>query len=154
MEHWELEAREAIRDLVARYNANGDSGRIDVLTGLFTPDGVLEVGGTGHAGRDAIAAFLRSLVEAAPADERGFVRHFTATTQIDVKGPAHATARSYYQVLTVDGLDHWGRYLDEFTTADGEWRFAHRRATTDAAVAGGWGDRRLHNPSEEEHHDG
>jgi uncharacterized protein (TIGR02246 family) len=151
VEHWELEARESIRDLVARYNANGDSGRVEVLAGLFAPDGILEVAGVHHVGPDAIAAFLRSLVTPVPAEpgaERavaartGFVRHFTATTQIDVESPTRATARSYYQVLTVDGLDHWGRYFDDFTTVDGVWRFAHRRATTDAAVPGGWGDRR------------
>jgi len=29
MEIWELVARESVRDLVQRYNANGDSGRFD-----------------------------------------------------------------------------------------------------------------------------
>ena len=31
MESWELVARESVRDLVARYNANGDSGRFDEM---------------------------------------------------------------------------------------------------------------------------
>ena len=35
MELWELVARESIRDLVARYNANGDSGRFDQVLELF-----------------------------------------------------------------------------------------------------------------------
>src|SRR5579864_7356005 len=38
MEFWELIAREAIRDLVARYNANADTGRFDQVMELFSPD--------------------------------------------------------------------------------------------------------------------
>ena len=51
----------------------------------------------------------------------------------------HAKARSYYLFLTVHGLDHWGRYLDEFAPVDGKWLITHRREMTDAAFAGGWG---------------
>jgi hypothetical protein len=40
----ELLARESIRDLVARYNMLGDSGRIDEVAALFCPDGCLEIG--------------------------------------------------------------------------------------------------------------
>ena len=43
MEPWELIAREAARDLVARYNANGDAGRLDEVLALFRADAVLEV---------------------------------------------------------------------------------------------------------------
>ena len=44
---------------------------------------------------------------------------------------SRATGRSYYQVLTAIGLDHWGRYIDEYRTVDGTWRFARRRVTVD-----------------------
>jgi SnoaL-like protein len=54
MEIWELEAREQIRDTVARYAHCVDDGRFDDLVALFTPDGVLEVEGEpAHRGRDA-----------------------------------------------------------------------------------------------------
>ena len=66
-----------------------------------------------------------------------FIRHFTATTQIDVLSETQAKARSYYLFLTVHGLDHWGRYLDEFAPVDGKWLITHRREMTDAAFAGG-----------------
>ena len=49
----ELLAREAIRDLLARYTYNGDRGRIDALAACFADDGVLEFpghSGTGPAG--------------------------------------------------------------------------------------------------------
>ncbi len=60
MEIWELIARESIRDLVARYNANGDSGRFDPMLELFAEDAVLEVPGRRLEGRAAIRAFLLS----------------------------------------------------------------------------------------------
>jgi len=161
MEVWELVARESIRDCIARYNANGDSGRIDDMVEVFAPDGIMETGGGRHEGRDAIHAFMSSVVARGrapvpaesssivmtPTEEwiaRGgvpFVRHFTATTQIDVLSETSARARSYYLFLTVHGLDHWGRYLDEFAPVDGRWLITHRREMTDAAFEGGWGAR-------------
>src|SRR2546430_16483834 len=57
MELWELAAREAIRETVARYAHLVDRGRIDELVDLFVEDGVLEAGGpparTGRAGHRA-----------------------------------------------------------------------------------------------------
>src|SRR2546428_12146249 len=45
MELWELAAREAIGETVARYAHLVDRGRIDELVDLFVEDGVLEAGG-------------------------------------------------------------------------------------------------------------
>jgi SnoaL-like domain len=57
MESWELEAREQIRDTIARYAHCVDGGRFDDLVALFSPDGILEVEGEpAHRGRDAIRA--------------------------------------------------------------------------------------------------
>jgi hypothetical protein len=41
MEHWELTAREGIRETVGRYAHLVDSGRIDELVALFAEDAVL-----------------------------------------------------------------------------------------------------------------
>ena len=38
-----------------------------------------------------------------------FIRHYTATTQIDVLSETEAKARSYYLFLTVHGLDQHSR---------------------------------------------
>src|SRR6184192_458244 len=55
MELWELAAREAIRETVARYAHLVDRGRIDELLELFVEDGVLEAGDQPPArGRAAI----------------------------------------------------------------------------------------------------
>jgi hypothetical protein len=55
----------------------------------------------------------------------------TATHQIDLVDPSHATGRCYYQVLTAIGLDHWGRYVDRYAVVDGRWSFVERRVTVD-----------------------
>ena len=146
MELWEIDAHVQIRNLVATYNANGDSGRFDDMVQVFTPDGVLEAGGGRHEGRAAIIAFLTGVADgpaaataSAPAPtERSYVRHMAATHKIDLVSSTEAKGYAYYQVITAIGLDHWGRYFDEYVNVDGTWLIAHRRATTDGAVDGSW----------------
>ena len=59
MEVWELTARESIRDLVARYNASGDSGRFDETMALFADDAVVEVvPGRTYTGCDEIRSLF------------------------------------------------------------------------------------------------
>lgn len=133
MEMWELVARESIRDLVARYNANGDTGRFDQVLDLFAPDAVMEIAGEPpRVGRDEIRTiFTGARDRAAWGDRPVYLRHVTGTHQIDLVDEERATGRCYYFVLTAVGLDHWGRYLDEYRVVDGRWRFAARRVTTD-----------------------
>jgi uncharacterized protein (TIGR02246 family) len=134
----ELAAREAVRDLVARYNGYGDSGRLDDLLGLFADDAVLV---TEHAvceGPTAIRAFFTSVT--GPSPER--IRHFTSTLRIDVDGPDHATARCYFEVLTAAGLDHWGRYRDDIVRIDDRWLFRRREVRVDGMAQDGWAAQR------------
>ena len=49
--------------------------------------------------------------------------------------------RCYFQVLTECGLDHWGRYLDEYRPSRGTWLFETRAIRIDGRVPGGWSDR-------------
>ena len=108
MEPFELEAREAIRDLVARYNANGDAGRFDEMLALFAEDATLELPGGVHCGRAAIRAVFEGVAQrtgGGGGHAARFVRHFTATHQIDVLSEHDARGRSYYLVLTDRGLD-------------------------------------------------
>jgi ketosteroid isomerase-like protein len=148
MELWEIEARECIRDLVARYNANGDSGRIDQMMALFAEEAVMLIPPSGeYVGRKAIRAFLGSVAKGtasnANRDDGGvrFIRHFTATHQIDVLDREKAVGRSYFAVLTDRGLDHWGRYVDEYRRIDDRWQFWHRTCTTDGQVEDSWASR-------------
>jgi hypothetical protein len=59
----DLLAREAIRDLVARYNAYGDSGLFDRMLELFAVDAVLEIGDSVHTGQDEIRAVFTAVPE-------------------------------------------------------------------------------------------
>ncbi len=138
MAHWEVEAHVAILDLVKRYNANGDTGRFPQVIELFAPDAVMEVGdGRVYEGRDEIATIFTSTRDrVAGNSEPTYIRHMTATHQIDLIDEDSATGRCYYQVLTRIGLDHWGRYIDRYRRVEGRWRFAHRRVTVDGRSPG------------------
>jgi ketosteroid isomerase-like protein len=129
---------EAVRDVVARYNLYGDSGRFDELLALFADDASLVTDQASYDGK----AQIRSLFEdaAGPAPER--IRHFTATQVVDVDGD-RARSRCYFQVLTSKGLDHWGRYRDELARTDGRWLFTRREVRVDGMTPGGWADQRL-----------
>ena len=133
MELADLLAREAIRDLVARYNAYGDGGLIDRMVELFAEDASLEVGADVHQGREAIRSLFSGTVDRSAGADGGptYVRHSVTTHQIDLVDEGHATGRAYFTVLTRVGLDHWGRYLDDYRVIDGSWRFARRRVLTD-----------------------
>ena len=133
MELWELAAREAIRETVARYAHLVDRGRIDELVDLFVEDGVLEAGDRPPArGRAAIRElFLETGKRLASASARPLIRHHVSTLAIDATGPDDATAESYFLAMTDRGPDHWGRYRDRFARRGPRWLFQHRRARTD-----------------------
>ena len=63
----------------------------------------------------------RRPVGTCPPGERPSIRHFTSNSTIDFESETRARVRTYYAVLSSFGLDHWGRYLDEFGVVDGEW---------------------------------
>lgn len=131
-------AREQIRDLVARYNANGDTGRFAQVRELFSPDAVMRIEPDAeYVGIDAIMTiFTGASSNTAASSALTHVRHFTSTHQIDFDDETHASGRLYFAVLTDVGLDHWGRYVDRYVrTADG-WRFARRSVSVDGWSAG------------------
>jgi hypothetical protein len=140
MELWELVARESIRDVIARYNANCDSGRFDQVVELFAPDAVMELDNAKvYRGRDEIRTIFTDAASTL-RDRPGpiLLRHMTSTLQIDVISPTEAKSRCYYHVLMSHGLDHWGRYIDEFGLVDGQWRFTRRREMLDGTTPDGW----------------
>jgi 3-phenylpropionate/cinnamic acid dioxygenase small subunit len=148
MELWELIARESIRDLVARYNANGDSGRFEQMLKVFADDASMElvaVDGTvrRYDGIDQVATIFTETkagwdanlaTGAASGGPRHHIRHFTATHQIDLVDESHARGRCYFVVLMPHGVDHWGRYVDEYGVRDGRWVITLRRAFSDGRV--------------------
>jgi 3-phenylpropionate/cinnamic acid dioxygenase small subunit len=144
MQAWELEAREQIRDTIARYAHCVDGGRFDELVELFSTDGVLEVEGEpAHRGRDAIRAFVtgtgRDLAAGTGAPR---IRHHVSNVLIELAGPDRARARCYFIAVTDRGVDHWGRYRDDLVREGDGWLFAQRNVRTDGAAAGSWVEER------------
>ncbi len=148
----DLLAREGIRDLVARYNSYGDTGKFDQLFALFADDAVMEVG-QARGERDTYDGleqvkliFTGAQGRVRAQDERAattYIRHFTATHQIDLIDADHASGRCYFAVIignAIDagGLDHWGRYLDEYVRIAGVWKFQRRRVYVDGQMPGSW----------------
>ena len=133
-------ARDEIRDLVARYNANGDTGRFSQVRELFTPDAVMRIEpDQEYEGIDAIMSiFTGTSSNTAASSSLTHVRHFTSTHQIDLEDDSHASGRLYFAVLTDIGLDHWGRYVDRYVRTAAGWRFARRSVSVD-----GWSEASL-----------
>jgi hypothetical protein len=138
MEVWELEAREAIRALIASYAHAADRGRFVELAELFLPHGVLEIDGqTPLRGREAIAGMLVDVKgRLAATDAVSFIRHHVSSVSIEVTSPGQARARSYFLAITHRGPDHWGRYRDDLEWGEGSWRFLRRRVSVDGRAAG------------------
>jgi 3-phenylpropionate/cinnamic acid dioxygenase small subunit len=143
----DLLAREGIRDLVSRYNSYGDTGKFDPLFELFAEDAVMEVGPaqgerTLYEGRENVKKIFlgakervdHQLATSGPT----YIRHFTATHQIDLVDADHATGRCYFAVIIDRGLDHWGRYIDRYVRIDGAWKFEHRRVFVDGTIEQSW----------------
>ena len=155
MELWELVAREFIRDRIARWNSNGDAGRMGDMVMVLAPDVEFQAAESEVLhGRDAVLAFLTGVKQdkadsAQPAPpvrtgrylppgKRPSIRHFTSNPQIEFESETVARVRTYYQVLSSFGLDHWGRYVDEFGVVDGEWLITKRTVTTEGVDPEGW----------------
>lgn len=134
----DLLAREAIRDVMARYTTSGDRLRIDDFVSCFTEDAVIE---SERVPADRIFRFqgqaaIRAWQERWLSGEGGthgatFVRHHLSTSKIDLAGPDSASARTYWVAWTDIGPDHAGYYLDRFRKVDGQWLIAHRRVRMD-----------------------
>jgi hypothetical protein len=149
MEPWELSAREAIRETVASYAHFADSARFADFAALFAVDGVLEVRGEPPLhGRDAIRAFLEGVgSQLIDATTVPMIRHHVSNLTIEVRSPTEARGACYFLAVTEHGVDHWGRYRDQYvpedSSPDARWLFAHRLARTDGTTPGGWAARRL-----------
>ena len=118
MELWELVARESIRDLVARFNANGDSGRFEQMMKVFADDAVMEAVGTDGSvrrfeGVESVATIFTATkanwdVDVKPVATNHHVRHLTATHQIDLVDEtprgAVATSLSSWAMAWITGV--------------------------------------------------
>jgi hypothetical protein len=153
MELWELVARESIRDRIARWNSNGDAGRMAEMVLVLAPEVEFSIrDGEVYHGRDEVLQSLLDVRDAGsgasdssppsgrylPPGKQPSIRHYTSNPTIDFESESRARVRTYYAVLSSFGLDHWGRYLDEFGVVDGEWLITKRNVTTEGVDPDGW----------------
>jgi hypothetical protein len=136
----ELLAREAIRDLMARYTIAGDRLKEDEFIALFTADAIMESEGVPardafrHKGRDQIRQWIsrwREPPRGAAVTQATFVRHHLSTSHIELLSATTARARTYWVAYTDIGPDHAGYYLDAFRKEGADWLIAHRRGRLD-----------------------
>lgn len=115
----------AILDLSARYNHTFDSGEFDAWVTCFAEEGVYEVPELNRRleGRGALREF------AATHSFPVAIRTMPTTHVVDQEGEG-ATMLSFFSVLRLDDPPSTivvGRYEDQLTKADGEWRLARRK---------------------------
>ncbi|HEX4507946.1 MAG TPA: nuclear transport factor 2 family protein [Alphaproteobacteria bacterium] len=143
-----LESQDAIRALKAAYMQGCDDRKGRAIADLFWDDGVWEgIGGASglYRGHEEIAAMF----EAAPT-RLTFTTHYLTNETITVKGD---TATGQWKLLEPmvyrDTVALWmgGRYVDEFTRRDGEWRFSHLKldVTFRTPFHKGWHEERFAN---------
>ena len=131
----EMLAREAIRRTIELYNRNADTADYDRHRDVFMPDAVMEVQGGGALhGVEAIIAAMRAGAEKRGAFEPGnFQRHNITSTMIEPIAVGRAKAAIYLIVITEKGLDHAGRYDDEYEKIGDRWLIRRRLATMEWA---------------------
>lgn len=142
-----LIAREEIRDLAHRYHMYAEGGRTADLEDLFAPEAEMEIAWPDRSetfrGRTEVMAIFRRAgdrVGVQAGEEAGkvrYARHHLTTHQVDLLSAVVAKGRWYFVVIVPGGVDHWGRYLDRYVrSADGLWRFTHRRVQVEGLASG------------------
>jgi uncharacterized protein (TIGR02246 family) len=144
MDASELLAREAIRDTLARYAHDADTGRFEALAELFADDGVMVVPDRDPlTGRAAILEFLgRARRRLSDSSVQAYIRHHVTSVRIDIESADSARAASYFLALTARGPDHWGRYRDRLVRRGERWLFQERQVLVDGRAPDGWAARR------------
>ena len=95
---------DAVRYTVAAYTHRVDTGRIDDLLDLFSPEAVIEiVGAARHEGTEAIAAmFGRGVEHLGRTAETPRIRHHVASQLIEVDSETEARSSCYWTAIVGD----------------------------------------------------
>lgn len=138
----DLLAREAIREVMAKYTVTGNRLEVADFLSCFTDDAIIESEFAApdktfrFEGKAAIQAWQQRWLAGDEVYGTTFVRHHLTTSTIDLTGPDAATARTYWTVWTDIGPDHAGVYIDSFRKVGEAWLIAHRRIRFDWAMPG------------------
>ncbi|HEY5666184.1 MAG TPA: nuclear transport factor 2 family protein [Gammaproteobacteria bacterium] len=135
----DLEAREAIRELIFAYGHALDHRDFVAFSELFAEQEGTWVGGFGTAtGRSAIFGMMDEFIGHAEERVQPTSHHVFTNVSIEVDGDrAAATTRWIFVVPSQAGDPEWmflGHYEDEFVREGGRWVFLRREAFTDIPV--------------------
>ena len=119
----ELWAREAVRDLYARYCFALDNNQAGELARCFTEDGVFSlVGAKDFVGRQEIEDLIAGTTENRP-------RHHALNVLMTDAGPDRVESQAYFLLIhqQLGNPVAYGHYEDTSVKGtDGEWRFEKR----------------------------
>lgn len=131
-----LIAKDAIRDLAARYMRGQDRLDKALQAATFWPDSTTDYGIFVGSGPDFVT-FAQDLLTEHLANQHIIGQHLI---EFDPANPDRAFGEVYYYAfhrIIEDGAPTdmiiSGRYLDRYERRDGEWRFAHRSELVDWA---------------------
>lgn len=125
-------SEQAIANLVAAYAFLNDDADIGGLGDLFA-EAIFTLDGAVARGKAEIEAMAAAIIPIGP-DGRSATSHEITNLSIEMDDEAgSATAQSYWTLYqAVSGTPRQavlaGRYRDEFSRANGRWRFARREA--------------------------
>jgi uncharacterized protein (TIGR02246 family) len=117
-----LEAKDAIRELTAKYCHAVVDGDRDAIVELFCADGIFRMRRKVVSGRDELFTFYESL---AARTHKPFIQNHV----IEMLGPTEASGRCSVEIRIVQDGEAYtgaGHYLDRYRLEDGVWRFAER----------------------------
>jgi len=131
-----LVAKDAIRDLAARYMRGQDRLDAELQMSTFWPDSTTDYGIFKGSGPDFVA-FAQELLTEHLANQHIIGQHLI---EFDDSKPDRAFGEVYYYAfhrILEDGQPFdmliCGRYVDRYERRGGEWRFAHRSELVDWA---------------------
>jgi ketosteroid isomerase-like protein len=123
----ELEDRDAIKELTARYCWHVAHGEGEAVAKLFTDDGVLDVTGAASGplrGKDDLLKFYRSSVREPEAAIPFIQNHIIHLHGDEAHGTCGIEARFARNGESVTAA---GYYEDKYRRVNGEWRFVERK---------------------------
>lgn len=130
----EVLAKEAIRDLVLNYSRAIDRKDFALLSTLYHDDSVDEHGGLFHGSGPDYVEWIKETTPIMPVLSHQVMNHYIvigptgdyAEGEVYIQG-YHLMPEGVYPQEFIIG----GRYLDQYTKRDGEWRFSRRRIVQD-----------------------
>ncbi|MEM7253253.1 MAG: nuclear transport factor 2 family protein [Pseudomonadota bacterium] len=119
----QLEAKDEIRELTARYCHAVVDGDAATIVTLFCEDGAFRMRKAGAEGQAALATFYQGL---SAKTHKPFIQNHV----IEFESNTEATGRCSVEIRIVqDGAAYTaaGHYIDRYRKENGAWRFADRQ---------------------------